>query len=72
MQKNALRVFEMLPESERKVYGSVVETLKKRFRAIDIEELRGLEFNQKMQTSESIEQLDFRLRPTAWFLVLRI
>ena len=39
-------VFEMLPESERKVYASVVGTLKRRFRPIDIEELRGLEFNQ--------------------------
>ena len=59
--KNALRVFEMLPESERKVYASAVGTLKKRFRPIDIEELRGLEFNQKMQTSESVEQLGIDL-----------
>ena len=41
------------PESERKVYASVVETRKKRFRPTDIEELRGLEVNQNMQTSES-------------------
>ena len=41
-------VFEMLPESERKAYASAVETLKKRFRSIDTDELRGLEFNQKM------------------------
>ena len=47
-------VFEMLPESERKAYGPAVETLKKRFRPIDIKELRGLEFNQKMQTSEML------------------
>ena len=51
----------MLPESECKAYVSVVETLKKRFRPIDIEELRGLEFNQKMQTSESVEQLGINL-----------
>ena len=51
----------MLPESERKVYTSAVGTLKKRFRPIDIEELGGLEFNQKMQTSESVEQLGIDL-----------
>ena len=32
LKKNALRVFEMLPESERKAYRPAVETLKKRFR----------------------------------------
>ena len=51
----------MLPESERKAYASAVETLKKRFGPIDIEELRGLEVNQKMQTSESVEQLGIDL-----------
>ena len=61
LKKNALCLFEMLPESERKAYASAVEILKKRFRTIDIEELRGLEFNQKMQTSESVEQLDIDL-----------
>ena len=48
----------MLPESERKVCASAVETLKKRF---GIEELRGLQFNQKMRTSESVEQLGIDL-----------
>ena len=54
-------MFEMLPESERKAYASAVETLKKRFRHIDTEEFRGLKFNQKMQTSESVEQLGIDL-----------
>ena len=51
----------MLPESERKAYTSAIEALKKRFRPIDIEELRGLEFNQKMQVKESVEQLGIDL-----------
>ena len=54
-------VFEMLPESERKAYVSVVETLKKRFRPIDIEELRGLELNQRMRTGEIVKQLGIDL-----------
>ena len=51
----------MLPESERKAYTSAIEALKKRFRPIDIKELRGLEFNQKMQVKESVEQLGIDL-----------
>ena len=51
----------MLPESERKAYVSAVETLKRGFRPIDIEKFRGLEFNQKTQTSESVEQLGIDL-----------
>ena len=37
----------MLSESQRTVYASAVESLKKRFRPIDIEELRGHEFKQQ-------------------------
>ena len=42
------QVFRMLTE-ERKSYDLAVKALKKRFRPIDTEELRGLEFHQKMK-----------------------
>ena len=61
LAKTALRVFEMLPESRRTAYASAVESLKNRFRPIDIEELRGLEFIQRMQTSETVEKLGLDL-----------
>ena len=52
----ALQVFWMLPNSEQSKYDDAVRSLKKRFRSVDIEELRGLEFHQKTQGEETIEQ----------------
>jgi len=36
--------------------------LRDRFKAVDIEELRGLEFHHKVQGSESIEELGLGLQ----------
>ena len=47
------------------VLDLAVQALKKRFRSIDIEELRGLEFHQNMQDSEIIEQLGIALQSLA-------
>ena len=55
----------MLSEKERKSYDLSVKALKKRFRLVDIEELRGLEFHQKMQDSDTIEQLGIDLQSLA-------
>ena len=57
LEKYALQVFHVMPEEERKSYTTVVNKLKERFRSVDIEELKGIEFHQKMQTQESVEQL---------------
>lgn len=57
LDKTALQVFRMLPESERKSYDETIKALKKRFRPVDIEELRGLEFHTRVQGDESIEKL---------------
>ena len=54
-----------LSESERGTYSSAVEALKKRFKPIDIEELRSLEFHQKMQDQESVEKLGLDLQRLA-------
>jgi hypothetical protein len=55
-------MFRLLSEDERLSYDKAVLALRKRFKPIDIEELRGIEFNQKMQQDESIEQLGIELQ----------
>jgi len=49
LDKTALDVFRMMPDSERETVDSAVTALKKRFKPADIEELRGLEFNYRAQ-----------------------
>lgn len=39
------------------MYDTVVKKLKERFCSVDIEELKGIEFLQRMQKGESVEQL---------------
>ena len=48
IEKYALQIFHVMPEEERKDYNTVVEKLKGIFRSVDIEELKGIEFHQKM------------------------
>ena len=62
LAKTALQVFRVLPNSEQSKYDDAVRSLKKRFRSVDIEELRGLEFHQKTQGEETIEQLGIDLQ----------
>ena len=52
----------LLPEDEKCSYNKAVQALKKRFKPTDIEELHGIEFNQKMQKNESIAQLGIELQ----------
>ncbi len=52
----------MLPEEEKAKYESVVAALRKRFRSLDIEELRGLEFHQVIQDKQSVETLGVELQ----------
>ena len=55
----------MLPAAEKSKYGSIVSALKKRFRSLDIEELRGLEFHQLMQDNQTVEEVGVRLQKLA-------
>ena len=57
LDKTAQQIVKMMPDDERKSFDKVVDHLKKRFRPIDIAELRGLEFHQKSQGDDSVEQL---------------
>ena len=57
LEGTAREVLRMLPEADRTSYDRVVTTLRKRFKPLDIEELRGLEFHDLMQTKETVQQL---------------
>lgn len=57
LDKTALDVFRMLPDSECDTIDNAIQALKKRFKPKYIEELRGLEFHHRTQGNESIEQL---------------
>ena len=65
LANTAQKIVKMTPDYDRKSFDKVVAHLKKRFRPIDITELRGLEFHQKSQGEDSVEQLclDFQ---TLW------
>ena len=62
LEKTAEHMVRMLPEEEKSSYSSVVVALQKRFRSLDIEELRGLEFHQLMQEKQSVEALGMELQ----------
>ena len=65
LAKTALQVFELLTPDQRASYSEAVAALRDRFKPVDIEELRGLEFHQLMQTEESVERLGLQLMSLA-------
>ena len=60
--KNAGQVFRLLAKEDRSDYDKATQALRKRFKRVDIEELRGLEFHHKSQGEESVEQLGIDLQ----------
>ena len=62
LEKTALRVFQMLPIEDQGNYEKVTSALRARFKAVDIEELRGLEFHHRVQGEETIEELGLELQ----------
>ena len=60
--RTSTRQPDMLPEQQKDEYEKLVVALQKRFRSLDIEELRGLEFHQLMQEQGSVEELGVELR----------
>ncbi len=52
---------QVLPPAKRSNYGQLIEALKDRFKPIDIEELRGLEFLQLTQKNQSVEKFGLEL-----------
>ena len=52
----------MMAVDEKSSYVKAVQALKQRFKPVDIEELRGLEFHQLMQEQQMVEQLGIELQ----------
>jgi len=65
LAKTALQVYKLLPTEKRASYDQTVAALNARFKPVDIEELRGLEFHQLTQTDESVEKLGLQLMTLA-------
>ena len=57
LSKVAGQALQMLPKEDKSSYTHAVASLKKRFRSVEIEELKGLEFHRRVQGEESIEKL---------------
>lgn len=62
LTKLAEQVFQMLPKEKKSSYKEAVDALKKRFRSVEIEELKGLEFHRRVQGEETVEQLGMDLQ----------
>ena len=65
LDRTALRAFQMFPEEDRHNLERTKEALKSRFKSTEIEELHGMEFHHKMQTTESVEELGLELQTLA-------
>ena len=65
LDKTAFQTYRLLPDSIKASYSATVEALKSRFKPVDIEELRGMDFHQLVQTNQSVEQLGLELQKLA-------
>lgn len=65
LDRTALQAFRMFSEEDRHDLGRAKEALRNRFKSVEIEELLGLEFHHKMQTTESVEELGLELQKLA-------
>ena len=65
LDKAAFQTYRLLPDSVKASYSETVEALRKRFKPVDIEELRGIEFHQMVQGSQSVEELGLELQHVA-------
>ena len=65
LESTALQVFRMLTSEGGSNYAKATEALRKRFKPVAIKDLRGMEFHQLMQDSQSAEQLRIELQRLA-------
>ena len=61
LDKTALKAFRTFSPDDREDYHRPTAALRHRFKLVDIEELRGLEFHHKVQGKESLEELGIAL-----------
>ena len=65
LDKSAFQTYRLLPDDVKASYSATVEALRSRFKPVDIEELRGMEFHQLIQTDQSVEALGLALQRLA-------
>ena len=65
LSKTAFQTYRLLPDNVKASYGATVSALRSKFKPVDIEELRGMEFHQLVQKSLSVEQLGLQLQKVA-------
>ena len=65
LDKTAFQTYCNLPKETQGTYSDVISALRKRFQPVDIEELRGAEFYQMTQTTETVEEMGIKLQTIA-------
>ena len=65
LSKVADHAFQMLPKDVKSSCERVTEALKKRFRLVEIEELKSLEFHRHFQEDETVQELRMDLQKLA-------
>ena len=65
LSRTASQIFDLLLVETRTSYATLVTALKTRFKPVDIEELRGLELHQLMQTDQTVEKLGLQFMQLA-------
>ena len=54
LSKAAFQTYRLLPEDIKASYSATVSVLRSKFKPVDIEELRGMEFHQLVQKNQSV------------------
>ena len=62
--KSAFQTYRLLSD-DVKAYSATVEALGSRFKLVDIEELREMEFHQLMQKDQTVEELGLEFQSLA-------
>ena len=65
LDKTAFQAHRLLPDTVKAQYSDTVEALKKRFKPVDIEELRSVDFYKLVQSTQSVEELGLELQKLA-------
>ena len=65
LDKTAFQTYRLLPDDIKTSYAATVNAPRSRFKPVDIEELRGMEFHELKQTKQSVEQLSLELQKLA-------
>ena len=65
LSKTAFQTYRLLPDEVKANYSATVSALRSKFKPVDIEELRRVEFHQLVQKNQSVEQLGLQLQKVA-------